>query len=139
MRWHSIKKGVFGISKELQFRFSNNGKLYASPCTGRERELLWRGKGSWEGYSTLRLWLLLAELFPGKKRVFEREYHYNRKWPWCVYVFKCQRFSIQSPFREKQKLCLEPRIVGSSCFYLLATILCLRDKMSFEGNFLPLF
>ena len=42
MRWHSIRKGVFGISKELQFRFSNNGKLYASPCTGREGELFYR-------------------------------------------------------------------------------------------------
>ena len=69
VRWHSIRKGVFGISKQLQFRFSDNGKLYASPCTGRE-ELLQRGKGSWEGYSTLSLWLLLAELFLFQERVF---------------------------------------------------------------------
>ena len=110
MRWHSIKKGVFGISKELQFRFSNNGKLYASPCTGRERELLWRGKGSWEGYSTLRLWLLLAEFFPGKKRSlfwwgsFGLPRWHSRKE--SAYLSKRCRFypwPRKNPWRKKQQ------------------------------------
>lgn len=50
VRWLSIRKGVFGISKQLQFRFSDNGKLYASPCTGRGRTLIERKKEVGRGY-----------------------------------------------------------------------------------------
>ena len=49
VRWHPIRKGLLGISKELQFRVCNNGELYASPCTGREGELFYREEKEVEG------------------------------------------------------------------------------------------
>lgn len=72
----------------------------------------------------------------GKKRVFERGYHYSKSGHGvCLKV----RDSVLGVLLGRNRFCLESRILGPTCLYLLATSTWLRDEMSFGGNFLPLF
>ena len=70
----SAMLGLFGMSRESQFRVCNHGESYAStpyassPHSKETRTLLQRGRGSWEGSSKQRVHgSSLAESFSGKE------------------------------------------------------------------------